>query len=377
MPAQADIYASLNAGIDRSLSWTEAELPERERTKHVHRLHPYLGKYVPQLVEIFLQRHFRSGDWILDPYSGSGTTLVEASVFGANTVGVDISAFNVKLGRVKTSTYDAQAVATDLTEALCTFESRTDDTPTSPDSYLNRWFHPRALGELLAFRDIAESFPQHRELLEIVLSRAARSARRTRHYNLDFPKEPALGPYHCRKHNRECAPVQEAAKFIRRYIADTIRRIGEYAEVRHPNSQVELVHGDAASSAYDATFDGLITSPPYPGRIDYHLQHEYAFRLLGLDARIEEEIGSAAGGTTKAAIATYIERSTAVFERARAAMRPGATAVVVVDDARDLYERILADAGWSIESRSQRHVNRRTGRRAGEFYEDIIVARPR
>jgi len=34
-----------------NLNWREADLPERERTKHVHRLHPYLGKFIPQIVE--------------------------------------------------------------------------------------------------------------------------------------------------------------------------------------------------------------------------------------------------------------------------------------------------------------------------------------
>src|SRR5262249_46137412 len=48
---QTEMYASLDeATVDRALSWSERELPERVRTKHVHRLHPYLGKYVPQLV---------------------------------------------------------------------------------------------------------------------------------------------------------------------------------------------------------------------------------------------------------------------------------------------------------------------------------------
>ena len=39
---------ALYSGLDLSLSWSERELPERERTRHVHRLHPYLGKYIPQ-----------------------------------------------------------------------------------------------------------------------------------------------------------------------------------------------------------------------------------------------------------------------------------------------------------------------------------------
>ena len=48
---------------------------EYKRTKHVHRLHPYLGKFIPQLVEVFLRKYFNKGDTVLDPFSGSGTTL--------------------------------------------------------------------------------------------------------------------------------------------------------------------------------------------------------------------------------------------------------------------------------------------------------------
>ena len=51
---------------------------EYERTKHVHRLHPYLGKFIPQLVEVFLRKYFKRGDIILDPFSGSGTTLIKS-----------------------------------------------------------------------------------------------------------------------------------------------------------------------------------------------------------------------------------------------------------------------------------------------------------
>ena len=76
-PTQAALYDEL-AG-DLHLSWSEAELPERERTKHVHRLHPYLGKFVPQLVEALLGRYVRPGGRVLDPFAGSGTTLVQAS----------------------------------------------------------------------------------------------------------------------------------------------------------------------------------------------------------------------------------------------------------------------------------------------------------
>ena len=63
---QTQLYGELAL----ELSWSEEQLPERERTKHVHRLHPYLGKFVPQLVEALLGRYVKPGGSVLDPFSG-------------------------------------------------------------------------------------------------------------------------------------------------------------------------------------------------------------------------------------------------------------------------------------------------------------------
>ena len=68
---------------DLNLNWREGDLPERVRTKHVHRLHPYLGKFIPQLVEIFLRKY--RPEVVVDPFCGSGTTLVEAQTLGVSS----------------------------------------------------------------------------------------------------------------------------------------------------------------------------------------------------------------------------------------------------------------------------------------------------
>ena len=88
---------ALYARIDNELSWSERELPQRERTKHVHRLHPYLGKFVPQLAETLLRRSLATGAAVYDPFAGSGTTLVEANALGIHAIGADVSAFNCLL----------------------------------------------------------------------------------------------------------------------------------------------------------------------------------------------------------------------------------------------------------------------------------------
>ena len=46
-----------NMGDDVNWDLSFVEYKESERTKHVHRLHPYKGKFIPQLVEYFLDSH--------------------------------------------------------------------------------------------------------------------------------------------------------------------------------------------------------------------------------------------------------------------------------------------------------------------------------
>jgi hypothetical protein len=367
---------ALYSGIDHELSWSEAQLPQAERTKHVNGLHPYLGKYVPQLVEIFLQRCFRPGLCIYDPFVGSGTTLVAANAFGADAIGCDISAFNCLLSRVKTTSYTLGTLEMGL-KAVLAEARQVGAVPVEDTSdWLRRWYAPRSLDELIRYREVASQRLGEPALsvAKIVLSRAARSARLTTHFDLDFPRTPTTTAYFCHKHKRTCRPVEEAAKFLSRYTTDAVRRIRAFAPIRKDRS-IEVLHDDARTVRLTRQPDGIITSPPYPGLIDYHEQHRYAYELLGLRDRRAAEIGAAADGTSTRAVAAYVRDMTAVFANAAEQLQRDAPIVIVVNDSRRLYPDILAGAGLRLEDTITRHVNRRTGRRAGEFYESILVCR--
>jgi hypothetical protein len=76
------------------------------------------------------------------------------------------------------------------------------------------------------------------------------------------------------------------------------------------------------------------------------------------------------------AIAAYCEGIAEVLAHTRQHLRPGANVAIVVNDSRDLYDAIVRRAGFRLETRTRRHVNRRTGRRAGEYFEDVLWLTP-
>jgi hypothetical protein len=363
----------LYSGLDLDLSWSERDLPERERTKHVHRLHPYLGKYIPQLVEELFRRHVPARGMVLDPFAGSGTTLVQALESGLGSAGVDIAAFNCLLMRVKTNAYNPFALEHELRDVLAGFE-RGEGKAGTATPYVHEWFAPQAQDDLLRFRSLAEQSGES-EVLRVVLARAARSARLTTHFDLDFPQSPQHGPYWCHKHKRECRPIDRADHFLRRYTLDTLTRLKAFARARRERP-VAVLHGDARDLELSGPFDAVVTSPPYPGLIDYHEQHRYAYELLGLEDRRPLELGAAERGTSKAALEAYVDGVAGVFRACVEVLRPRGRVVIVVNDRRDLYPQLLERAGLRLEQRYRRHVNRRTGRRAGEYFEDVLVARP-
>ncbi len=303
----------LYAEIDLELSWSERELPERERTRHVHRLHPYLGKFIPQLVEALLRRYVREGGRVLDPFAGSGTTLVQSLESGHAATGVDIAAFNCLLMRVKTQRYNLFTLERELRDAcarLEAFDVAGADPPADVPAFVRSWYAPQAAAELVFWRALVGDY-EHADVLRVVL---ARSARRTTHFDLDFPRAPQLEPYWCFKHRRTCRPVETARQFLRRYALDTVARLKDFARARDRTAEAAVLHGDSRALALAGPFDAVLTSPPYPGLIDYHEQHRYAYELLELPQCKAEELGSSARGTSRLAIRDYVDGVVATLE---------------------------------------------------------------
>jgi len=373
------------------------QIREFERTKHVHRLHPYLGKFIPQLVEVFLKKYFTQDDVILDPFSGSGTTLVEANIRGMDSIGIELSKFNCMITKIKTQDYDLELLKKEILDILKKtqeFSNGIKNNKSLSDiitnktkyfvnsEYLNTWFAKNSLKELLFYLNQIQDYT-YQDILKIILTRSARSARLVPHFELTRAEKPVYGPYYCHKHNRTCFPIDNAIKFINRYSLDTIKRVKEFSKLK-TSKKAYILHGDSKTinikkalieqlkEKIDKEITGIFTSPPYVGLIDYHDQHRYAYELLGMPLNGHIEIGTKSNGSGKSAQKIYQEDIIKALVNLRKQISDNAKIFFVVNDKNNLYQEIAERSGFTIIERFERPVLMKASRERTPYSESIL-----
>jgi len=464
---------SWKSQLGKDLNWalSFSHLRESDTTKHVHRLHPYKGKFIPQLVEYFLDSHlntfkkkvfFKEGNTILDPFMGSGTTLVQSSEIGLHSIGIDVSDFNCLISKVKIEEYDlvrldrkardicfktrefSQKVFDDsfdeqLKEKLNEFNKKYFPNPEfksnvwkgiirneeqygeeklkrflkeneelfkkngtkdksnllsekEMNNFLNKWFSRRVRQELFYYIKLLKEIEDEdlKNVLRIILSRTARSCRSTTHSDLATLTEPQNGPYYCRKHKKLCTPINSIVKHLIRYTYDTINRLDEFSKLKK-NVFSNVIHGDSREAdifgeikkqnpefyklLVNKKIDGVFTSPPYVGQIDYHEQHAYAYELFDIARKDDKEIGPLFNGQGQKAKEEYIEGISKVFINISKFVKDDGDFFVVANDKYNLYPIIAEKSGLKIVEQFKRPVLNRTERDRQPYAEIIFHMR--
>lgn len=259
-------------------------------------------------------------------------------------------------------------------------------------SFLDRWYLQPVRNQLECAKSTVSQIDDDatRCILNIVLSRTARTCRATTHADLAILVKPIWSPYYCKKHGKMCRPLLSCVSWWDRYYKDTVKRLNEFSELRTETEQHCLI-GDARTvdwtESLSATFPtlsaksasgqvkGIFTSPPYVGLIDYHEQHAYAYELLGFPRRDEAEIGPMADGQGRDARAAYVEGVSQVLRNSQRVLSQDANVFLVANDKFGLYDEIAQLAGLQIVDQYHRPVLHRTEKDRSPYSETIFHMR--
>jgi DNA modification methylase len=457
---EAAYKEKLGDHINWALSFDQYK--EADTTKHVHRLHPYKGKFIPQLVEYFIDDHtdsfkkevyFQKGDIILDPFSGSGTTMVQSNEKGMSAVGIDVSAFNTLIGNCKIKRYnitDIELEISHITQLLESFISKSNISefeekllyelsifndkhfpvpdykyklnrkeideekyssekiklflPTyeklvkkygiklrqnKNETFLDKWYSEQIRSEIdFVHSEINRIKNQDiKDILSIILSRTIRSCRATTHSDLATLVEPITFSYYCSKHGKICKPLFSILKWWKTYSKDTVKRLCDFSKLRTDTYQLCLTGDSRTIDIFNTVnkinpsfgkllkakkINGIFSSPPYVGMIDYHEQHAYAYDLFGFLRQDELEIGPLYKGQGAVAKENYIEGISSVLINCKKYFIPNYNVFLVANDKYGMYPKIAEKAGMIIVNQFNRPVLNRTERDKGAYSETIF-----
>lgn len=270
-----DIKSQLN-----NIDWSFAN---REKAHPIESLHPYPAKFIGELPRSLIKT-FNNGLPVLDPFAGSGTTLMEAQRLGLEAVGIDLNPIACLITKVKTSATPAKLLehADDIVmSAQGRFSELELDIPN-----IDHWFKKDIqeaivvlLEEIQKFKDDEGLFNVLRLSLSSILVKVSNQDSDTRY-----------------------AAVEKniTAKDVFSNFLNAVKKIHKSLLARTWTlKDVQLIHAntlEVKAEDFKKDIGMVVTSPPYPNAYEYWLYHKYRMWWLGFDPLKvkEKEIGARA-----------------------------------------------------------------------------------
>lgn len=262
-----------------------------------HSLFPYRGKFHPQLIKSILNIiGVKSGELILDPMCGSGTTNIEAALLGINSVAVDISPFcrlmtKTKYESLKASNEELQKLAKRKDKLFSFFTAK--QKYDSKKSNLLFESDSNYYIALLAFLDSMGYFNRtknstHMELFDKVLERYIYTV-------LNYLENPF------------------------------------YDKENLGNVSISKESTAMALNYEDNFFDGIVTSPPYSFAIDYANNDKDQLNYLGIDVeKLKEKMIGLRGKNKAIRLSNYFEDMKTVCVEIARVLKPNKYAVIII-----------------------------------------------
>ncbi len=253
----------------------------------VHSFHSYPCKFPPFLPRQIINNYAKKTDVIFDPFVGSGTTLVEATLLGHSSIGSDINPLSCLLSKVKSqplSRSDILEINVFLKDLVARYR-RSGKVENFTYPSISHWFQENVVRELSFIRESIKklSSAKVRNFLLIVFSsiivKVSNQESDTRYASI----------------NKKIKDLDTLTLFIKK-TEKILSFYDQYASRGKELGKSKVVQLDGRNliSIKDNSVDIIITSPPYANTYDYYLYHKHRKFWLEMDVSYAQknEIGS-------------------------------------------------------------------------------------
>lgn len=235
----------------------------------LHNLHPYHAKFYPGIPGYFLDKYATYDNTVLDPFCGSGTTLLECNLRNIPSIGVDVNLISTKISRAKTNNYEMLQMGNTIRDVL----DGDDNTPLDfPDA--NIWFSPNNYEDLCviynAIKNITEE--KYRNALEVILSSILNKVCNRRHiWNLGYLSDNIL------------PNIESSFSLRKEFQKKCIWFLSAIKETENLTNRSSIYCANAMDIKLHQPIDIVITSPPYPFAVDFARNNRLSYYVLGED----------------------------------------------------------------------------------------------
>tara|TARA_B110001469_G_C9644185_1_gene324900 strand:+ start:394 stop:1785 length:1392 start_codon:yes stop_codon:yes gene_type:complete len=264
-----------------------------------HFLHSYPAKLLVHIPIFFLSNELLSKPHgvVLDPFSGSGTVMLEASMANRQALGAESNPFARLLSEVKSTPLDTDSLNLKLSEILNSTPPKQTGPPPQVVN-IEKWFYPHISKQLQRIRIGINntSAGAEKKFFELCLAKCAEKVsladpRISVPVRLNLDKYPEGNPHRDKiaKHFRKLKRINVIDLFSE-LATKNIRRMDNLRTGWPAVTQGRLISDDAKNLFKNGDSTGLsknsvdliITSPPYPGAQKYIRSSTFGLGWLGL-----------------------------------------------------------------------------------------------
>ena len=317
----------------------EAVKNAKDTSYLTHNYHPFPAKFIPHLPQTLIKQFSKPGETVFDPFSGSGTTLVEARLLGRHSIGTDINPISVMASKVKTTPLteiEIELIESCLGE-LEEADASADHSEQIPEFHgRDHWFMAHVQNELAMLRSTITNLTEPESSARLFLDLAFSSI-----VNLVSNQDSDTRYAAVEKD----VPVGKPTKLMIQRTRMMLDRMKDFVtKAQDVTADARLADSRQLGFIEDASIDLLVTSPPYANTYDYYLYHKHRMNWLGLNWKgaMDDEIGSRnKHSSKKEEIDLYISDMQQSFTHFARILKPGAFAILIIGDSviRDVLHK--------------------------------------